>query len=157
MLSKFWKFLEDNKTFHSGLTAALFLTQIVHLFWLFTHVILVKLTGYSPIEYSAFFNTLLALADYTEIPALISASLLYARELKSVFNQKSFWFLLLVNSQWLHLFWITDEVVFEQFTGSPALMLPVWLSWFAIAVDYFELPVIFDTSIQFIKGLRRGK
>ncbi len=149
--------MEDNKTFHSGLTAALFLTQIVHLFWLFTHVILVKLTGNSPIEYSALFNTLLALADYTEIPALISASLLYAGQLKSGFNRKAFFFLLLVNSQWLHLFWVTDEVVFEQFTGSPAVILPVWLSWFAIAVDYFELPVIFDTTKDFIKGLKKDK
>ena len=100
--------------------------------------------------------------DYTEIPALILSSIFYIGELQKEFNPrhigaswKSILFLILLNSQWLHLFWITDEVVVAQFTGAAAVVLPVWLSWFAILIDYLEVPVIYDTIKKVILSLTR--
>jgi len=56
----------------------------------------------------------------------------------------------------LHLFWITDEFVIEQFArmGERATLLPLWLAWLAIAIDYLELPVIYDTIRNFSKSLK---
>lgn len=156
MFEKFWSFVEKYKTLHAGLSAALFIIQLIHLYWMFTHIILFRLTGHSYFNPTPLFNTLLAFADYTEVPALITASLLYFSELRQGFNKKAIWFLFLLNSQWLHLFWITDEIIYDQFTGHAAIIIPIWLSWIAISVDYFEVPVIIDTSWKFIKGLRHG-
>lgn len=35
-------------------------------------------------------------------------------------------------------------------------MLPVWLAWIAIFIDYLELPVIYDTIKEFIKALKQN-
>ena len=53
------------------------------------------------------------------------------------------------------MFWITDEFVIEHFTKhtGPSI-LPVWLSWVAISIDYLELPVIFDTLKKFFQSLK---
>ncbi len=155
MFSKFWEFLEKNKTLHSGLTALLFITQLAHLYWLFTHVVLFKLTGTSFFDPSPTVNTLLALSDFTEIPALITGSFFYANKLRKDPNHKNLLFLILLNSQWLHLLWITDAVILEQLQGQAPVSLPIWLSWFAIAVDYFELPVIIDSIKEFFASFKK--
>ncbi len=54
--------------------------------------------------------------------------------------------ILLINSQWLHIFWITDEILLEQGILSP------FLAWLAILIDYLELPVIFDTMKRTVTG-----
>lgn len=150
MLDKFWQWLERYRTIHIGLSAALFLIQLFHLYWLFTHIVLFRLTGHSYYNPNLILQTFLILADYTEIPALISTSFLYLSELRQGFKIKNILFLFLLNSQWLHLFWITDEVIYNAFTGHAAIIIPAWLSWVAIAVDYFELPVIYDTIKQLL-------
>ena len=157
MINKIREWIEEHRTLTSGVTTALFLTQLIHLYWMFTHIILFRLTGVSYFNPSPLFNTLLALADYTEIPALISGTLLYLSHIKTGLTKKDWLFLFLLNSQWLHLFWITDEVIYNQFTGQVAFYIPTWLSWLAIVVDYFELPVIFDTGKEFILSLRGVK
>lgn len=68
---------------------------------------------------------LIVLADYLEIPALISTSLVYLREFRQKFNYKDIWFLLAINAQWLHIFWITDEFVVDQFTETALVAFPV--------------------------------
>jgi hypothetical protein len=51
-----------------------------------------------------------------------------------------------LNSQWLHIFWITDQYVSNELAGRAAVSsLPAWLAWVAILIDYLELPVIYDT------------
>src|SRR3989344_7932794 len=108
------------------------------------NVVALRLLGKSFLELSDIPNILIALVDYTEIPALITATLLYFSQLYAKFNWKSLWFLVLINSQWLHLLWITDAFVVNRFSEMGHTILPVWLAWIAIFIDYFELPVIFD-------------
>jgi len=155
--SAFWSWYERHYTLNLGLTTALFALQVVHLFWLGTHVIAGRLLGYSLFNPGQVFEYLIIVVDYTEIPALITTSLLYIYELREKFNWKAVFFLLFLNSQWLHLFWITDEFVVNQFAGRPDTILPAWLAWVAILIDYLEVPVIIDTFIKFARALTKGK
>lgn len=152
----FWGWYERHYTLNLGLTTALFALQIVHLYWLATDVIAGRLLGYSLFNPSQLYEYLIIVVDYTEVPALVSTSLLYIYELRKKFSWKAVAFLLFLNSQWLHLFWITDEFVVNQFAGRPDTVLPAWLAWVAILIDYLELPVIVDTVMKFIRALRRG-
>jgi hypothetical protein len=95
--------------------------------------------------------------DYTEIPALISVSLIYLNELRKGWNWKSFLFLLFLNSQWLHIFWITDEYVVQELSGLAGVGLPAALAWVAIGIDYLELPVIVDTIKKFVVAVREER
>lgn len=153
----FWKWYERHYTLNLGLTTALFALQVIHLYWLATDVIAARILGYSLFDPPAIWQYLLIIVDYTEIPALISTSVLYIYELRKKFSWKAVLFLLFLNSQWLHLFWITDEFVVNQFAGRPDTILPVWLAWVAILIDYLEVPVIVDTIMKFIKALGKGK
>ena len=122
-----------------GLSAFLFLTQVVHLVWMTTYVIPIKLGGtalWSPPEAP------LALADYFELPAIFTTSILYLRT-------RNWKMLFLVNIQLLHIFWITDEIVLNRQTLSPVL------AWMAILIDYLEVPVIVDTTRKFLRRMFR--
>ena len=152
---KFWNFYDSNYNLTLGVTLALFSLQIVHLFWLFTNVIWFKLFSQSLYDFGPIAEKILILVDFTEIPALIAASLVYIDDLRNNFNYKSIIFLILLNSQWLHLFWITDEFVVSEFTQK--VLFPSWLAWVAILIDYLEVPVILDTLSKFLKHLKEGK
>ena len=112
-----------------------------------------RLFGESFFNPNAFWEFVIILVDYTEIPALILTSILYVNEFRAGRKARSLLYLFFLNSQWLHIFWITDEIVLEQFTGAAAIILPVWLSWCAILIDYLELPVIYDTLKKFFTAL----
>ena len=155
IFSKFWRWYGEHKIFNTGLVAGLFVLQLVHLYWLTTHVVFFRLFGESFWNPAPFWEIIIVLVDYTEIPAIILTSILYINEFRERRNFKSLLYLFFLNSQWLHIFWITDEVVLEQFTGAAVVMLPVWLSWCAIAIDYLELPVIYDTLKKFFVSLTR--
>jgi hypothetical protein len=119
------------------LSAALFITQVVHLIWMTTYVIPIQLGStplWSPPEAP------LALADYLELPAIVATSILYIRT-------KNWKMLFLVNVQLFHIFWITDEFVLNRGTLNPVL------AWIAIFIDYLELPVIVDTVRRAVRGL----
>ena len=62
-----------------------------------------------------------------------------------------------LNSQWLHIFWITDEYVAAELGGSSNAALPGWLAWVAILIDYLELPVIFDTLKRLATAVRERR
>lgn len=155
--NSFWSWYNKNYLLSSGATAGLFGLQIFHLYWLTAHVILHRLIGESFFDPSAALTTIIAVVDYTEIPALILTSVFYINELRQRFSGKSFLYLILLNSQWLHLFWITDEVVIEQFARTAPIIIPLWLSSLAIATDYLELPVIYDTIKKFFAALSRSR
>ncbi len=88
---------------------------------------------------------------------MITTSILYIREYRQKKNFKSILFLLFLNIQLLHIFWITDEFVIDQLTGNGALyQLPSWLAWIAILIDYLEVPVMFDTTKKLIAALKSG-
>ena len=151
MLEKFWAWYERHSHWNVALSSFLFLWQLVHLYWLTSDVVWPRLFGYSIFHPSDFYRLLLVVVDYTEIPALISTSILYANEHRRKWAWKNILFLVFLNSQWLHLFWITDDVVVQKLAGYQAVTIPVWLAWTAILIDYLELPVIYDTTKKFIK------
>jgi len=151
-MKHFWKWYKENYHLNLLIAVSLFSLQIVHLFWLFTHVILPKIGLGDWFLPFPFLNWLLILVDYTEIPALITTSLIYINEIRS--KNKSFkpWlYLFFLNMQWIHLFWITDEFVVETFHFAG-----LWW-WLAIAIDYLEVPVIIDTVKKLVLNIKRGQ
>ena len=142
--NKFWQWYEKHKTVGVGIAAGLFLLQLVHLYWLM---------GQSFWMLSDVGESIILIVDFLEIPTLIGVSLVYLNQLRKGFQWKSVIYLLFLNSQWLHIFWITDEFVLAKFTGVSGAGLPVWLAWVAIFIDYLELPVIYDTVRKFLRSV----
>jgi len=160
---KFWSWYNKHLLFNTGIAAFLFALQLVHLYWLSVHVVFHKVFGLSLWNPTPTLEWLLIFVDYTEIPALVTTSLVYINELRKKYNLKSVLYskntlyLIFLNSQFLHIFWITDEFVQSRLTGGPeATILPLWLAFLAIAIDYLELPVIFETIKKLFELLRKG-
>ena len=154
ILRKFLRWYDRYDDFNTVLAAFLFSIQIVHLVWLMANVVLPRLFDISPLIIQPLFNIIVAVVDYTEIPAIISTSLVYFRSYKLKANKKDFWYLFFLNIQWLHILWITDEIVIE-ILGGPKL-IGHWnyiVVWAAISIDYLELPVIFETLKRAFKIL----
>jgi hypothetical protein len=158
MISKFFAWYQRHYLLNLSVTTVLFLLQIFHLYWLFTDVILFKLTGESYFGLSQIWGVISTVIDYSEIPALISTNILYIHLIRQKFSYKYLWFLIALNIQWLHLFWITDEIVVDQF--STAVQLLHWsnfVAWIAILIDYLELPVMYDTAKRLLKEIKKPK
>lgn len=148
MLQKFWKWYESHLTENTVIAAGLFVLQLAHLYWLTTHVVIHKAFGFSLFDPSPLLQWLIIVVDYTEIPALIATSIIYINELrkKKGSHFKEWLYLFFLNIQFVHIFWITDEFVIDQFVGvANSTILPAWAAWVAIMIDYLELPVIFET------------
>ena len=157
-MKRFWDWYERHYVLNVTIAAALFALQIVHLVWLTLDPLWAKVFGDPLIVVEKPYSWPLLLVDYTEIPALIMVSLVYINELRRGFALKPVLFLLFLNSQWLHIFWITDEFVTSEFNGgTAATSLPTWLAWVAIMIDYLELPVIFDTLKKFAVSIREQR
>jgi hypothetical protein len=150
MWDSFLSWYEKHRRIHVAISAGLFATQIIHLLWLTGNAVFPRLFGIEFFDVNGFWQVAIAVADYLEIPAIISTSLLYLLDLRKGFTWKPLLMLLFINSQWLHLFWITDEVVLATIEGTGQTW-PAWLAWLAIAIDYLELPVIYDTMRQFLR------
>jgi hypothetical protein len=136
--------------------------QLIHLYWLTADVVIKRITGESVLgipQGSPLFIFLIII-DYVEIPALVAgltyyALSIYKHEKNSIKNSL---LLSMLAIQVFHIFWITDEVVYDSFFGSPAgsVEIPYYAVWVAILIDYLELPVIFDLFYRTImKGERR--
>jgi hypothetical protein len=151
----FWAWYERHYTLNISIAAGLFVLQLLHLYWLGTDVIAQRALGRSFWNPSDGVEWALFAVDYTEIPVLLSVSLVYVNELRKGFDVRPLLFLLFLNTQWLHIFWITDEFVVNKFSGEPASSsLPAGLAWAAILIDYLELPVIYDTIRRVVAELR---
>jgi len=155
ILKIFFEWYKRNYKVNLYIVTFLFLWQLLHLYWMTVDVVALRLWGYELWHVGKLGNLLISLVDYTEIPAIILTSIFYISELQRKFTWRSILFLILINSQWLHLFWITDEVVVAQFTGTALIAIPVWLAWCAILIDYLELPVIYDTIKKAIISLQK--
>lgn len=156
VFTKFWAEYERHYTLNVTVAAFLFVLQLIHLYWLTTHVVTFKLFGLDFFSPPPFWETIIILVDYTEIPALITTSLVYINEFRKKHNFKSILFLIFIYSQFLHIFWITDEFVEARLTGAPeTTILPFWLAWIAILIDYLELPVIFETLGKAVKEINK--
>ena len=136
--------------------------QLIHLYWLTADVVIQRITGESVLgvpQGSPLFIFLIII-DYVEIPALVAgltyyALSIYKHEKNSIKNSL---LLSMLAIQVFHIFWITDEVVYDSFFGSPAgsVEIPYYAVWVAILIDYLELPVIFDLFYRtIVKGERR--
>jgi hypothetical protein len=144
MFTKFWAWYNRHYKIQLRIATVLFILQLVHLIWMTTNVVLFRLAGTS--VFPEFLNPFLALVDYTEIPALISVTFVYINDIMLGHKtRKAWWFILLLNTQWIHLLWITDEIIYASFVGKIPVPIPAWLSWIAILIDYLEIPVMYDT------------
>ena len=153
----FWAWYERNYVLNVALASVLFLLQIAHLTWLGADPIATRLTDHSLFSLHGVLQYLIWFVDYSEIPALLVVSLVYVNELRRGFSWKALLYLVFLNSQWLHIFWITDEYVGNELAGQPAASsLPGWLAWVAILIDYGELPVIWDTLKRAARALSAG-
>lgn len=152
MWQKFFTWYEKHRWVHVAISAALFATQIVHLIWLTGNAVTPKLFGFHFFDVEGTAQVIIAVVDYLEIPAIISTSLLYILDFRKGLVWKSLLMLFFINSQWVHLYWITDEVVINTLANTPESW-PIGLAVVAIAIDYLELPVIYDTIRQFFSGL----
>lgn len=155
----FWAWYERTYTLNITIALGLFLLQIIHLVWLFGAVVWARAFGAPLFEFAALWQALIVLVDYTEIPAIFSVSLIYINELRKGWQDRSALYLSLLLIQLLHIFWITDEFIIEMFAGDPAHMrdtiLPHWLAWAAILIDYLEAPIMIDTLKRFIAVLHK--
>lgn len=146
----FWSWYERNYALNVGVAAVLFAVQLVHLVWLTGDPLAERLSGAPLLELDGPFQWLIVLVDYTETPALVSVSLVYLHALHATgLALRPVLYLLFLNSQWLHIFWITDEFVVGT-GGAGAGSLPAWLAYVAILIDYLELPVMVDTSKRLV-------
>src|SRR3989344_5313790 len=153
----FWAWYERTYTLNVSIALGLFLLQIVHLIWLSGEVVWARLFGASLFELHAVHDLFIAVVDYTEIPAIISVSLVYINELRSGWRWQSALYLLFLNSQLLHIFWITDEVVVVALAGAAPVAMPLWLAWIAIGIDYLEVPVMVDVLRRFVRAFREQR
>jgi len=157
MWRAFWAWYERTYTLNVSIAFGLLLLQIMHLFWLSGEVVWGRLFGEPLFALAGWHELLIAFVDYTEIPALLSVSLVYINELRQGWNIKSILYLFFLNSQWLHIFWITDEVVAVTLSGSVLITIPLWLAWVAIGIDYLEVPVMVDTGRKFFRAVRERR
>lgn len=156
--NRFFAWYERHYTLNIAVAAGLFVLQLIHLYWLTAHVVMLRLIDRSFFNPSGAVEAAILIVDYTEIPALLGVSLIYINELRKQWSWKPILFLIFLNSQWLHIFWITDEFVVNQFTGAGAVSsLPAWLAWIAILIDYLELPVIYDTLRKAAGSIRERR
>jgi hypothetical protein len=137
-------------------TTVAFLLQVLHLYWLFAAVIMAELTGESWFAFPEDLNFIYIVADYVEVPALISTTVLYLNTFRRERTLTSVLYVVLLNTQWLHIFWITDNFVVQSFSENTSAggasygvrSWNAWVAWVAILIDFLELPVIFEMLRQ---------
>lgn len=135
--------------------------QLVHLYWLTADVVIKRITQdqSAGLSQTGLLFLFFIVIDYVEIPGLVAGLTFYALAFyrDSRKRSKNALFFSLLAVQIFHIFWITDEVVYETFFGpSSAIQLPYIAAWAAILVDYLELPVIADLFYRtIVKGERR--
>src|SRR3989344_8114717 len=102
-IGRFFEWYKRHEKFHTVFNSVLFSWQLVHLYWLTTAVALPQLIGRSFFNPSTFWEYLIIVVDYTEIPALISTSIFYIYRIKDKKpgRFKNIAFLLFLNSQWI--------------------------------------------------------
>jgi hypothetical protein len=149
---RFWAWYERRYLLNVSIASMLFLLQVVHLYWLGAEPIALRLADQSFFGLDGLPRYLVYLVDYAEIPALLAVSLVYLNELRRGLSWSPLLLLLFLNSQWLHIFWITDEYVAAELSGGSSL--PPLLAWVAILIDYLELPVIYDTLKRLTTAVR---
>ncbi len=161
MWRSFWSWYEKTYTLNISIALGLFLLQTWHLVWLGGDVVAERLFGEPFFSINGVAELITIVVDYTEIPAIFAITLVYVDAWRRGKKWNAVIMLALLHSQWLHMFWITDEFVVDSFTGGAehthATVLPAWLAWIAIGIDYLEVPVIIDTFRKFFQSIREKR
>ncbi len=119
--------------------------QLIHLYWLTTDVVLLRTFGESFFAFPQVPLPMFIVIDYLEVPALISGITFYALGIYNNSNaRRNALLLTLLAIQVLHIFWITDEILYDVLFSTIPIVIPAYVAWVAILIDYLELPVIFD-------------
>jgi hypothetical protein len=152
-IQKILDFWTKYESLNLKITFILISLQILHLYWLTADVVLQRIAGESYLGLPRILLPLFIIVDYVEIPALVSGITFY---LFSIFKRKSHSrknvvFLLLLAIQVVHIFWITDEVVYESLLDNDLVIFPVYAAWTAILIDYLEIPVMVDLFYKTFK------
>jgi hypothetical protein len=152
-IQKILDFWTKYESLNLKITFILISLQILHLYWLTADVVLQRITGESYLGLPRILLPLFIIVDYVEIPALVSGITFY---LFSIFKRKSHSrknvvFLLLLAIQVVHIFWITDEVVYESLLDNDLVIFPAYAAWTAILIDYLEIPVMVDLFYKTFK------
>jgi hypothetical protein len=157
IVQKFISFYHRYENLNLKITFILISLQLLHLYWLTTDVVLQKIFGESFFIFPKDLLPIFVIIDYIEIPALVTGVIFYAHSIhcREENFKKSYLFLAMLLVQGIHIFWITDDVVYSSFFKSSFVEIPFILAWIAILIDYLELPVIADLFYKVIKKERR--
>ena len=152
-IQKILDFWTKYESLNLKITFILISLQILHLYWLTADVVLQRIAGESYLGLPRILLPLFIIVDYVEIPALVSGITFY---LFSIFkrgshSRKNVVFLLLLAIQVVHIFWITDEVVYESLLDNDLVIFPLYAAWTAILIDYLEIPVMVDLFYKTFK------
>ena len=156
VFNKFINFYLRYQNINLKISFILISLQLLHLYWLTTDVVIYRLTGIDYFIELSDFILLFIIIDYIEIPALVSGiiyyffALIYDKKEKEK-RIKNTVLLILLAIQSIHIFWITDEIVYSTFVGSDLIYMPEYFAWIAILIDYLELPVIYDLLKRIVK------
>jgi hypothetical protein len=143
-LRHFWTWYQRHYAATLVVTTALFLFQGLHLYWLFTDVVLQRLTGHSYFAFPRAGLPLYVMIDYLEIPTHLSMTLLYIYELRRRVTVRGALLFLFLQIHWVHIVWITDDVVARDVTQHALFTWATGLAWIAILIDYLEVPIMLD-------------
>jgi hypothetical protein len=155
IVQKIVNFWERYENLNLKITFILISLQVLHLYWLTTDVVLQRISGESYLGLPRALLPLFIIVDYVEIPALVSGITFYSFSIltrREGQPWKNFVFLLLLAIQIVHIFWITDEIVYESFFNNDLIKFPIYLAWIAILIDYLEIPVMIDLFYKTFKG-----
>ncbi len=156
MFKKFINFYLRYQNINLKISFILISLQLLHLYWLTTDVVIYRLTGIDYFVGLSDFILLFIIIDYIEVPALVSGivyyffALIYDKKEKGK-RLKNIILLILLAIQSIHIFWITDDIVYSTFVGTDLISMPEYFAWIAILIDYLELPVIYDLLKRIIK------
>ena len=157
-LAWFWQRYEN---LNLKIAFVLISLQLVHLYWLTADVVIQRITQKSAlaVPHGSPLFIFFIIIDYIEIPALVAGLTYYALSIyrHEKGSMKNALLLAMLAIQVFHIFWITDDVVYNTFFGSSsAVEIPYYAAWVAILIDYLELPVIADLFYKtIVKGERR--
>lgn len=128
------------------------LFQMLHLTWLATNFLLPSFFGTPPVSW---FDTreasvFLSLADYIEVPVLIYNIVYIAivYRIHRIITKNHVTTLIIVMLQFIHIYWLTDEVILEN-------AYPIYLTMIAVIIDYTEL-LWFRNTIKELKSSGRN-
>lgn len=148
-LHKVLNFWERYQNLNLKIAFVMMSLQVLHLYWLTADVVLQRIAGDSYFGLPQTLLPVFVIVDFIEIPALVSGITFYSFNLmRNIKNSRVMMinsiFLILLATQVVHIFWITDEIVYKSFFGGDLVIFPIYFAWIAILIDYLEIPVMID-------------